>query len=163
MGAAFGAPAADARSTFAQLHTPAAMAATIHELRGCVGSIPASDRFLLALRFGFGGRPQKTDAAVAARLHTTGATVAAREVIAVRRLADAHRRGACKQATVRASAASSAAAVALSPVGAAGGSNRPGGGGISSGDALAGALILAALIVVGREFRKALFAPPPRR
>jgi hypothetical protein len=162
-GIAFGAPSAAAQATLAELHSPAALAAKIHELRGCVRSLPASDRFLLALRFGIGGRPQKTDAAVAARLHTTSAIVAAREITAVRRLAAAQRRGACKRTPVRTSAASSAPALALSPVGAAGGSNRSGGGGISSGDLLAGAVILAALIVVAREFHKALFAPPPRR
>jgi hypothetical protein len=162
MGIAFVAPSADGQATLAGLHSPAAMAATVHQLRACVHSLPASDRFLLSLRFGIGGRPRKTDADVAARLGTTAAAVAAREVIAVRRLADAHRRGACKRAPVRATASSSAPP-ALSPLGAAGGSNRSGGGGISSGDVLAGLLILAALIVVAREFRKALFAPPPRR
>jgi hypothetical protein len=163
MGIAFAAPSAVGQASLAGLHSPAAMAATVHQLRACVHSIPASDRFLLALRFGIGGRPRKTDAEVAARLGTTTAAVAARELVAVRRLADAQRRGACKPTPVRASAASSAPAVALSPIGAAGGSNRSGGGGISSGDVLAGAVILAALIVVAREFRKALFAPPPRR
>jgi hypothetical protein len=139
------------------------MEATIHELRRCVARIPATDRFLLSLRFGIGGRPQKTDAEVAARLQTTSAIVAERELVAVRRLVEAHRRGLCKRGPVTASAASSAPAVALSPLGAAGSSRRSGGGGISSDGLLAGAVILAALVVAGREFRKAIFGPPPPR
>ena len=162
LGSAFGAPPAAAAQSSVDPHSPAAMAATIHELKRCVHTIAASDRFLLALRFGIGGRPRKTDAEVAARLHTTSAIVAARELIAVRRLADAHRRGACKVGHVTASAASSAPAVALSPLGAADSSRRSGGGGgISSDELLAGAVILAALVVAGREFRKAIFGPPP--
>ena len=163
MGTAFAASSEAAQTNLGDPHSSTAMAATIHQLRRCVSSIPAPDRFLLSLRFGVGGRPQKTDAQVAARLGTTAADVAGREVIAVRRLADAHRRGACKVVPVVSSAASSAPAVALSPVGAAGGSNHSGGGGISTDDLLAGAVILAALSVVAFEFRKALFPGPPRR
>jgi hypothetical protein len=163
LGAAFGAPPAVAQSSSVDPQAAAAMAVTVHELRRCVHAIPASDRFLLALRFGIGGRPQKTDAAVAGRLRTTSAIVAKREAIAVGRLTDARRRGACKGGPVTASAASSSApAVALSPVGAAG-SQRSGGGGISSDEVLAGAVILAALVVAGREFRTAIFGPPRPR
>jgi hypothetical protein len=161
LGIAIAAPGADAQSAVTDLHTAAAMGATVHELRRCVSSIPAPDRLLLSLRFGIGGRPQKTDAAVAARLQTTSAIVATREVLAVRRLNHAHRRGACNSGHVTASAASSAAA-ALSPVAAAGGARRPGGGGTSSDELLAGAVLLAALFVVGREFRKAMSVRPPR-
>lgn len=162
LGSAFGPPPVVAQQSSVDPHAPAAMATTVHRLTRCVHAIPAPDRFLLSLRFGIGGRPQKTDAAVAARLHTTGAIVAAREVIAVRRLAVAHRRGACKVGHVTASADSSAAAVALSPLGAADGSRRSGGGGISSGEVLAGVVLLAALVVAGLEFRKAIFGSPPR-
>jgi hypothetical protein len=163
LGAAFGASPAVAQQSSVNSQAAAAMAATVHELRGCVHAMSATDRFLLALRFGIGGRPQKSDPEVAARLHTTSAIVAAREVIAVRRLADAHRRGACNGGHVTASAASSSVpAVALSPLGATGGS-RGSGSGISFDALLAGAVILAALVVAGREFRKAIFGPPPPR
>jgi hypothetical protein len=150
--------------TLAESHAPAAMAATVHALRGCIHSVPASDRRLLTLRFGIGGRPQQTDAAVAARLQTTSAAVATREILAVRQMTLAHRHGDCSaKRPVKASAASSAPAVALSPVGLAGGSRGSGGGGTSPDELLAGAVILAALLVIGHEFRKALFARPPRR
>ena len=158
LGAALGTqPALAAQPSVA----PSAIA-TVHQLRRCVHSIPAADRLLLTLRFGIGGLPQRTDAAVAARLHTTAAAVAQREALAVGRLVDARRRGVCTGGPVTASAASSNPVPALSPVSAAGDARAPGGGGISSNALLAGAVILAALVIAGREFRKAIFGPPPR-
>lgn len=156
LGSALAAPAV-AQQSAADPHAPAAIAATVHELRTCIRQLSARDRFLLSFRFGVGGRPQKTDAEVAARLHTTTGVVAAREIIVVRRLEAVHRRGVCAGGQVTATAASSAPA--LSPTG---GSSRSSGGGISSDEILAGAVILAALLVAGREFRKAIFGPPPR-
>jgi hypothetical protein len=140
------------------------MAATIHGLRGCLSEIPTSDRHLLTWRFGIGGGRQLTDAAVAARIGTTSAVVAQREAAAVTRLANAPARGACQPHTPvtassnsQAAAPVPAAAPASAPV--AGGS-RASGGGVDG--LLAFAVIFACLIVVGYEFRKALFAPPPR-
>src|SRR5258708_28285718 len=91
------------------------MAATVHELKRCVARIPAPDRFLLALRFGIGGRPQQTDAAGAARLHTTSAVVAGRGGLAVRRLAPAPPPGGRQGGARIASAASFAPPGAVRP------------------------------------------------
>lgn len=182
------APVLGAVPTPAALHTPTAMALTVHADRACFGTLPPPDRRLLALRFGVGGRPVQTDAAVAARLGLTPAEVFNREVLAVRRLANARRYGACKTVGRVASAASSSG-VSSSASGSPGVSGSPGssgspgvsssarsssavpptavslhhsGGGIAVDEIVAIAVIVACLIVVGREFHKAIFAPPPR-
>jgi hypothetical protein len=70
--------------------------ALIAGLRGCLNSLPAADRQVLTLRAGLGGRPAQLTAQVAATLHESGAAATAAEVLGIRRLEAARRRGACQ-------------------------------------------------------------------
>jgi hypothetical protein len=134
-----------------------AMAATIHAARSCLTDLSATDRRMLVLRFGIGGRSHESDQSVATRLGLTVAAVTMREAEAVRALAADC--GIAAQPTSTASPTASAAP-ATTPVPAA----VPHGssGGIAADEALAIALIVVCLIAVGHEFHKALFAPRPR-
>jgi hypothetical protein len=147
----------------AQLHTPAAMAATVHQLRACLSSLVHTDQRLLTLRFGLGGKPVLTDAQVAARLGLTPAQVTGRVIVAVRRLAVAHHFGGCRTRSTVATAASSSSLApprpaTLAPLAA----HHSGGGGIAVAELVAIVAIVACVLVIGREFRKILFPPLPR-
>jgi hypothetical protein len=84
--------------------------ALVASLRGCLNSLPAADRQVLTLRAGLGGRPAQLSAEVAATLNESVAAATAAEVLGIRRLEAARRRGACQvQAAARAPARKPAA------------------------------------------------------
>lgn len=141
------------------------MAATVHQLRGCLSGLAHSDRRLLTLRFGVGGKPVLTDAQVAAQVPPlTPADVTSRVSVAVRRLAIVHRFGGCRSNSgkVVATAASSTALAApraaiVSPLG-----GHHSGGGLAVGELIAIVVIVACVLVALREFRNVLFPPIPK-
>ena len=65
-------------------------------LRGCVSGLAAPDRRVLALRSGLGGHAPQSSAQVGATLGESTAAATAAEVVAIRRLEAARRRGACQ-------------------------------------------------------------------
>ncbi len=65
-------------------------------LRGCVSGLAPPDRRVLALRSGLGGHAPESSAQVGATLGESTAAATAAEVVAIRRLEAARRRGACQ-------------------------------------------------------------------
>lgn len=112
-----GAPAAGGQQT-SDVHSPAALAITVEQLRGCLALLSGGDRRLVSLRFGTAGKPAASRAAVAAQLHTSAAAVATAEVLAVRRLVNAHRRGHCQGAAQRPATPNAAGRTATGAAGA---------------------------------------------
>ncbi len=92
------ATAAGAAAGAAAQHDGPALATIVQRYQGCLTALPASDRALLQLRFGTGAGSSVSDAAAAARTHTSLATFTASELRAIRRLEKAHRAGRCDSA-----------------------------------------------------------------
>lgn len=154
MAAALSSPVAAVAAISAGPPSAAAMATAIHESRGCLGVLSQSDRRLLVLRFGIGGRSHESDQAVATSLGLTVAAVVASETQAVDTLARA-----CGVSPPPLGVAASAPSLSTpAPVAVPRGS----GGGLAIDEALAIAVIAACVVVAAHEFRKALFSPRPR-
>lgn len=130
-----------------------ALARTVHHHRRCLRALVPDDRRLLAARFGVGGRPRRSEVAIAQSDGGTPASVTRDVMRAVRRLIVLGRDGGCEAAqavsgTTGVQAAATAGA-SEAAVPASGGFGRP---------AAAAALGIAILSLIGvaREVRRVL-------